>query len=138
MAVAEGAILLDDQDQPMQMFEQDESFKGMSEKGAIRYGGIAEYLSDWINSFVDWDSRHLALGHLQRGGSPTAMDRVLAFSLGAQCAKLIDEKNYQQVVGFHQGKVHHMSFDEVYTNNQEQQKPLPEEFYKLCQIASKG
>lgn len=134
MAVAEGAVLLDEKHNPIQIFEQDESFKGMSAKGGIRYGGIAEYLSDWINSFVDWDARSLVLGHLQRGGPANAMDRLLAFSLGAKTAELIEQKQFNQILGFMQGQLTHTSFDEVFSGNQEQQKALPEKFYQLCML----
>ncbi|MCI5071815.1 ATP-dependent 6-phosphofructokinase [bacterium] len=134
IAVAEGAILLDEKDKPIQLFEHDESFKGMSEKGSIRYGGIAEYISDWINSFVDWDARHLVLGHVQRGGSPNAMDRILAFSLGAKTAELIGQQKFNQILGYMNGHITHTPFDEVFANNKEQQKPLPESFYRLCNL----
>ncbi|HMQ10687.1 MAG TPA: ATP-dependent 6-phosphofructokinase [Oligoflexia bacterium] len=132
IAVAEGAILLDENDKPIQIFEQDESFKGMSAKGGIRYGGIADYISDWMNDFVDWDARSLVLGHLQRGGAASAMDRILAFSLAAKAAELIKQKQFNQILGFKQGNIIHTSFDEVFADNQEQQKTLPEEFYQLC------
>lgn len=48
----------------------------------IRLGGIAEKLSDDINAVTGLECRAVILGHVQRGGTPTAFDRVLATTFG--------------------------------------------------------
>jgi 6-phosphofructokinase 1 len=51
-------------------------------EGAARAGDI----KDFIQKNTGFDTRHVVLGHMQRGGSPTAFDRVLALRLGAMAA----------------------------------------------------
>jgi phosphofructokinase-like protein len=53
--------------------------------GHVRLGGIGQTLADEIETRTGKESRAVVLGHIQRGGTPTAFDRVLAtrFGLGA-------------------------------------------------------
>jgi ATP-dependent phosphofructokinase / diphosphate-dependent phosphofructokinase len=59
-----------------------------SEGGAHRYGGIAERLAEKIEEMTGFETRSLVLGHLQRGGEPTAYDRLLALRFGAAAVDL--------------------------------------------------
>lgn len=54
----------------------------------IRLGGIAQRLADQIETETGVESRATVLGHVQRGGSPTSMDRLLATGFGHLAAKL--------------------------------------------------
>lgn len=56
-----------------------------------RYGGIAEKLADDIHASTGHETRSLVLGHLQRGGSPNAHDRLLALRFGAAAVKLVKD-----------------------------------------------
>lgn len=53
-------------------------------------GGIAEYVAQEIASRTGKDTRSLVLGHLQRGGSPTTFDRLLALRFGAAAVRAIE------------------------------------------------
>jgi 6-phosphofructokinase 1 len=55
----------------------------------IRLGGIGFVLQDQIEKSTEIESRTVVLGHLQRGGSPTAFDRILATQLGSKAVDLI-------------------------------------------------
>ena len=48
-------------------------------------------LSKQLEEMTGLESRITILGHLQRGGTPSAMDRVLATRLGSACVKYIEE-----------------------------------------------
>jgi 6-phosphofructokinase len=48
-----------------------------------RYGGVGEYLATELESRISQEARHLSLGHLLRGGPPTATDRLLGLQFGA-------------------------------------------------------
>ena len=48
----------------------------------IRLGGISRYVGDLIEDLTGIESRYTILGHVQRGGSPTAFDRLLATRFG--------------------------------------------------------
>ena len=50
--------------------------------GHVRLGGLGPWLADEIGRRIGVETRSVVLGHLQRGGSPTAYDRVLATRFG--------------------------------------------------------
>ncbi len=60
----------------------------------LRLGGIAEVLADQIAEATGRETRSLVLGHLQRGGEPTAYDKTLALRFGAAAVQLIAEKSF--------------------------------------------
>jgi 6-phosphofructokinase 1 len=55
---------------------------------AARYGGIAEQVAAEIQEATGRETRSLVLGHLQRGGQPTAYDRILSLRFGAAAVRL--------------------------------------------------
>lgn len=64
-------------------------------------GGVAEWLSKEITKRTGKETRSLVLGHLQRGGSPTTFDRLLATRFGAASVKLINQKKFGYMVALH-------------------------------------
>jgi 6-phosphofructokinase 1 len=64
--------------------------KGEKEVGReIRLGGVAERIAYEIGPRTEKECRSLVLGHLQRGGSPTTFDRLLALRFGAAAVRTI-------------------------------------------------
>ena len=59
--------------------------------GFDRLGGVAYQLAPMIEELTGYETRVTVLGHLQRGGTPTAFDRVLATRLGTKAADLAVE-----------------------------------------------
>lgn len=59
-----------------------------------RYGGIAERLAHQIAEKTGRETRSLVLGHLQRGGQPSARDRVLALRFGAAAVELVADGHF--------------------------------------------
>lgn len=57
--------------------------------GQVRLGGIAEEVAAQIHERTGRETRSLVLGHLQRGGSPNAYDRLLSLRFGAAAVNLI-------------------------------------------------
>ena len=78
VVVAEGAL---PEEGTMETVEGDED-----EFGHVRLGGIGQRLEREIESRTGYESRATVLGHIQRGGTPTAFDRVLATRLGVAAA----------------------------------------------------
>ncbi|MBU1086561.1 MAG: ATP-dependent 6-phosphofructokinase [Candidatus Omnitrophica bacterium] len=66
---------------------------------AARLGGISNVLSQDLEQITGLSTRAVVMGHLIRGGSPTANDRVLATQLGVQVADLINKKQFGTMVG---------------------------------------
>ena len=55
----------------------------------IRLGGVAKWLADKIEDCTEIESRYVVLGHVQRGGTPCAQDRVLATQFGHHAMELM-------------------------------------------------
>ncbi len=74
--------------------------KGEGELGRAEkvLGGIGEWVATEIRTRINKDTRSLVLGHLQRGGSPTTFDRLLALRFGAAAVRLIESGNFGQMV----------------------------------------
>ena len=90
VVVAEGAKL-DDDSMVLQSQEKD-AF------GHVRLGGIGNLLSDEIERRTGYESRATVLGHIQRGGSPSAYDRVLGTRFGIAAIDLVHEDNFGKMV----------------------------------------
>jgi 6-phosphofructokinase 1 len=65
---------------------------------AARYGGIAERLAREIQERTGRETRSLVLGHLQRGGSPTAYDRLIALRFGAAAVRCVAQGHFGTMV----------------------------------------
>ena len=70
--------------------------------GEYRLGGIGDRVADKIGELTGKETRCTTLGHLQRGGSPTSLDRVLGTRFGVKAVKLIEEKRYGRMVSYQQ------------------------------------
>jgi 6-phosphofructokinase 1 len=62
---------------------------GQDEGGMQRLGGVAKWLVQQLSGKCNHDVRDVVLGHLQRGGSPTASDRVLCTRFGSEAVHLL-------------------------------------------------
>jgi len=94
VAVAEGAIDPKLQRHVMHSAEKD-AF------GHVQLGtgiGIGEVLKNEIADRTDLETRHVVLGHVQRGGSPTAFDRVLGTRLGVKAIEMAEEGMFGKMV----------------------------------------
>jgi 6-phosphofructokinase 1 len=60
----------------------------------VRLGGISFVLGHRIEQVTGIETRQVVLGHLQRGGSPTPTDRILATQLGTKAVELIEAKRF--------------------------------------------
>ena len=73
----------------------------------------SEELIDYITSHTKWDTRLTVLGHIQRGGTPTAMERVNAVRMTVHAINLIDKNISSVCVGIKDGKVVHQDIIEA-------------------------
>jgi len=73
--------------------------------GHAKLGGVGEFIAREVEKRTGIETRHVVLGHLQRGGSPTAHDRILATRYGIRAAELIGEKNFGRMVGIQGNKI---------------------------------
>ena len=64
----------------------------------MRLGGIGDVVAREIASRLKRDVRAVVLGHLQRGGTPTPFDRMLATEFGAHAVRLVHEGRFGRMV----------------------------------------
>ncbi len=64
----------------------------------VRLGGISAVLAKQIEEVCNLETRYTILGHLQRGGTPTPMDRFLATEFGTASAELLARRQFNRMV----------------------------------------
>ena len=69
-------------------------------KGEVRLGGIGECVAANIHQLTGKDTRACTLGHLQRGGAPTSLDRILGMRFGVMAVKLAAEGAFGRMVSY--------------------------------------
>lgn len=92
------------------------SIIGKSVGQAERLGGAAEQVSRLIAEQTGIETRHTVLGHLQRGGSPTAYDRLLSLRFGSAAVRTLAAGISNVMVVLDPPEVRHVSLDEVIGN----------------------
>lgn len=68
--------------------------------GEYRLGGIGELVGKEVGDRTGKETRVCVLGHLQRGGAPTALDRILGTRFGVQAVKLIEQEQFGMMVSY--------------------------------------
>jgi phosphofructokinase-like protein len=68
------------------------------EFGHVRLGGVGTFLREELENRLGMETRVTVLGHVQRGGSPTAHDRILATRFGVSAVELISRKDFGKMV----------------------------------------
>lgn len=79
--------------------------ESIDEFGHIRLGGIGYYVGKEIEKSLGIETRVVVLGHLQRGGSPTAFDRNLATRFGIAAIDSVYEKKFGQMVALQGNRI---------------------------------
>ena len=90
VVVAEGAQPLDGQMVPHN--QELDSF------GHVRLGGIGQWLAEQLEAKTGKEARTVVLGHIQRGGTPSAFDRVLATRFGLHAIDAVHEGDFGKMV----------------------------------------
>lgn len=78
-----------------------------------RLGGIGQLVANYIAQNCRTEARLTVLGHLQRGGSPTPFDRVLATRFGAAAARLANQQGFGRMVALRDGHIIDISLEEA-------------------------
>jgi ATP-dependent phosphofructokinase / diphosphate-dependent phosphofructokinase len=105
IVVSEGAKLGGTQE-----FYKDEK---VDEFGHRSLGGIAAFISDEIQKRTGFESRYVNLSHLQRGGSPSARDRLMARWFGIAAVDMIINEDYGRMVSYLHGEITSVPMKEV-------------------------
>lgn len=89
-----------------------EPFFRSSASGSVHLGGIADEVASQIHQRTGMDSRVTVLGHIQRGGSPGTVDRILATAFGVHAVDLAARKQYGRIVGYLDGKITDVGYED--------------------------
>ncbi|NNE72885.1 MAG: 6-phosphofructokinase [Acidimicrobiales bacterium] len=73
--------------------------------GHVRLGGIANQVAAQIEARTDLETRVTILGHVQRGGTPTAFDRVLSTRFGVAAAEAVHDGKFNQMVALESERI---------------------------------
>ena len=73
--------------------------------GHVRLGGIGHVVAKLVEDATGYETRAVVLGHLQRGGAPSAYDRILATRLGLGAGKLVLERKFGTMVALSGTKI---------------------------------
>ena len=102
IVVAEGAKIPTPEDKDGTFVVQDWEKDAF---GHVRLGGVGNVLGGEIRRRTGFDTRVTVLGHLQRGGSPSAFDRVLATRFGIAAIDLVNDDQFGKMVALRGNKV---------------------------------
>lgn len=94
-------------------------------------GGAFE-MAKTIEEKIGVETRVTILGHVQRGGSPTAFDRILASRLGARAVELLMEGQTAKMVGIYKNEIRDFELEEVISTKKE----FSSDIYTLARILS--
>ncbi|QZY55831.1 6-phosphofructokinase [Crassaminicella profunda] len=95
-------------------------------------GGNAFELGKEIEEVTGIETKVTVLGHIQRGGSPSSFDRILASKMGAKAVELIMNDESGRVVGMKENKIMHMDIHEALSV----ERIFDKEMYELTKILS--
>ncbi|NPV59321.1 MAG: 6-phosphofructokinase [Actinobacteria bacterium] len=98
--------------------------------GHVRLGGIGNWLADEIERVTGHETRVTHLGHLQRGGTPTVFDRVLATRLGAFAVQMVEEGTFDHMACMCANQVKAVPYSEALAGT----KQVDLELYELAQL----
>ena len=89
--------------------------------------GKTDYITRTIQDMTGIETRATILGHVQRGGSPTLRDRVIATQMGYHAVELLEQGIGNRVVGMKDNKIYDVDIQEALS----MKKPFEDELYKI-------
>ncbi len=97
------------------------TIKGTRDNGVgvdnTKLGGIGEQVAKQLEELTGLEARTTVLGYMQRGGTPTAFDRVLSTKYGAKAMELALQGKFNVLTVIKDGKLDYVSLEDVVGNN---------------------
>jgi len=122
IVVAEGAKIKKGKDQQeVLLSDQTDEF------GHVQLGGIGDVLGKAIREKTGYDTRVTVLGHIQRGGTPTAADRILATRYGVAALDAVNDDKFGVMVALNGDKIECVPLAEL----EKGIKTINEDFYNM-------
>lgn len=86
-----------------------------SSTGSMHLGGIGDLVARELFQRTGTATRVTVLGHIQRGGSPISIDRILATAMGTHAADLASSNKFGRIVGMRGGVITDVAYDDATT-----------------------
>jgi len=102
----------------------------VDEFGHVALGGIGQVVANEIEKRTGWETRFTALGHVQRGGTPTAFDRILATRFGVRAADLVNEGKFGYMVALRCAEIVTIPIEEALA----QPKQVDPQLYEIAKV----
>ena len=84
-----------------------------------KLGGVGDRVAKELEALTGLEARNTTLGYMQRGGTPTAFDRVLSTKYGAKAMELAMEEKFGVLTVIKNGKLDYVSLEDVVGNNKQ-------------------
>ncbi|MFL5930650.1 MAG: 6-phosphofructokinase [Gaiellaceae bacterium] len=97
--------------------------------GHVRLGGVGHELGQEIENRTGYETRVTVLGHVQRGGSPTPRDRVLATRFGLKAADLVEQERWGAMAALHGDAIAEVPIEEA----TRELKKVPPQWYAVAE-----
>jgi phosphofructokinase-like protein len=101
----------------------------VDERGFPRFGGIAHLITPEIERITGFETRVTVLGHVQRGGSPVAEDRILATRFGTAAVDVARRGGWGVMVALQGGEIVEVPLERAAKIRQ-----VPEELYRVAEV----
>jgi len=98
--------------------------------GRVRLGGLSHFLADELEERTGFDTRATILGYVQRGGVPSAFDRMLGTRFGVYAVEMVKEKKYGRMCAIRSNVIIDIPISEAIS----QLKTVDLEIYNVAQV----
>ena len=102
----------------------------LDEFGHIRLGGIGQQIAELIEKKTGFETRATVLGHIQRGGTPTAFDRVLGTRFGVHAADMVAKGEWGKMAALRGAQIVSVPLAEATAKL----KTVPPEFFAVAEV----
>ena len=98
--------------------------------GHRRFGAIGEFVAETIEQDTGYETRVSVLGHIQRGGTPTAYDRLIGTRFGVKAVELALDSKFGKMVSLRDNKLHYVDIEEVV----KKRKTVDMDLYEMAKV----
>ena len=95
-----------------------------------RSGQIGEVLAELIEEKTGYETRVSVLGHIQRGGTPTAYDRIIGTRFGFKAVELVKQGKYVKMVSLHNNKISFVDIEDAV----KERKAIDEDLLEIAKV----
>ncbi len=95
-----------------------------------RVSRVGELVADLIEDKTGYETRVSVLGHIQRGGTPTAFDRIIGTRFGFHAVELIKQQRYGTMVSIRENKINAVAIEEAVSKH----KAIEDDIYSIAKV----